>query len=89
MTKSEIEFAAEQTEKMTEMLRNGILVAHTYLYTDVVDYMIAHGATIPVLCKECIHRKERVCAHPCAGMWIGTELKDNDFCSYGERREGE
>ena len=42
-----------------------------------------------VRCKDCVHRKERVCYNPSAGMWVGVELKDSDFCSYGERREGE
>ena len=42
-----------------------------------------------VRCKNCVHRKEKVCFNPSAGMWVGVELKDSDFCSYGERREGE
>ena len=42
-----------------------------------------------VRCKDCVYRKRRVCAMPYAGMWVGVELKDSDFCSYGERREGE
>lgn len=42
-----------------------------------------------VRCKDCVHRKERVCCNPSAGMWVGVELKETDFCSYGERREGE
>ena len=37
-------------ERLTEILRNGILAAidddNRYLYTDVVDYMMAHGVTI-------------------------------------------
>lgn len=37
-------------ERLTEILRNGILAAmdddNKYLYTDVVDYMMAHGVTI-------------------------------------------
>ena len=91
MAKSEIEFAAEQAEKMTELLRNGILVAinedNTYLYSDVVDYMIAHGATIPVRCKDC----KRYSQSGLCNLYlnISPEMKPNDFCSYGERREGE
>lgn len=40
-----------------------------------------------VRCKDCKHRKEKICFNPCYGMWVGVELKDNDFCSYGERKE--
>jgi hypothetical protein len=39
-----------------------------------------------VRCKDCKHRKERTCYHPFAGMWVGCELKDSDFCSRGERK---
>lgn len=46
-----------------------------------------NGYAVPVVrCKDCVHRKERVCCNPSAGMWVGVELKDGDFCSYGERK---
>ena len=42
---------------------------------------------VPVVrCKDCKYRKKRVCANPTAGMWVGVELKENDYCSYGERK---
>ena len=47
-------------------------------YVDAMDSIVR--------CKNCVHRKEKVCANPYAGMWVGVELKDDDFCSYGERR---
>ena len=46
-----------------------------------------------VRCKDCKHRKEWLkegtfyCCNPDYGMASGVELEDNDFCSYGERRE--
>ena len=39
-----------------------------------------------VRCKDCKYRKKQVCANPSAGMWSGVELRENDCCSYGERR---
>jgi hypothetical protein len=48
-------------------------------YADAMDSIVR--------CKDCVHRKERVCAMPYAGMWVGVALKDNDFCSYGERKD--
>ena len=61
-----------------------------------VDDMVGELESAPtvdavevVRCKDCKHRKEKTCANPCYGMWVGVELKDDDFCSYGERREGE
>ena len=58
---------------------------------DVLDLLDgdAVDAVEVVRCKDCVHRKEKVCYNPSAGMWVGVELKDSDFCSYGERREGE
>lgn len=60
---------------------NGLVMAQAIVQKrDVVEV---------VPCKDCVHRKEKVCANPSAGMWVGVELKDSDFCSYGERRAGE
>ena len=44
-----------------------------------VDYMISKGATIPVRCKDCIHRV--------IGTWARcTGRRPDDFCSDGVRR---
>lgn len=48
-----------------------------------------------VRCKDCQHynEQEKRCDHPsqdceyCYDCWL--EMEPNDFCSYGERREGE
>ena len=39
-----------------------------------------------VFCAECKHRNgfNDQCEHSC---WYGTAMKDNDFCSYGERKD--
>ena len=64
------------------------------LYRRIVELEIGigktHGLEV-VRCKGCKHRAigDNVCIHP---NRIGDgyiEVKDNDFCSYGERREGE
>jgi hypothetical protein len=60
-------------------------------YLDIDCFTLARrimeaGWTKPVRCKDCDYRKRRVCAMPYAGMWVGVELKDSDFCSYGKRR---
>ena len=39
-----------------------------------------------VRCKDCHWRNRNCCMHPTDGMNV---TQDNDFCSYGERREGE
>lgn len=39
-----------------------------------------------VRCKDCKYRKKKVCGNPTAGMWVGVELRENDYCSYGERK---
>ena len=54
-----------------------------------IEGMLYREGVEVVLCKDCLHRKQQTCCNPCAGMWVGVELKDSDFCSYGERREGE
>ena len=44
-----------------------------------------------VRCKDCIHRVEqsKMCAHPKAIGWDAIEPEDDDFCSYGERKQNE
>ena len=64
------------------------------LYREIAKLEIEVGKTQGlevVRCKDCKHRAigDNVCIHP---NRIGDgyiEVKDNDFCSYGERREGE
>lgn len=42
-----------------------------------------------VRCKDCKHRVSlsKMCAHPKAIGWDAIEPEDDDFCSYGERKE--
>ena len=42
-----------------------------------------------VRCKDCKHfiKEEHGCDHH--GYYYHVHVKDDDFCSYGERREGE
>lgn len=42
-----------------------------------------------VHCKDCMHRIEgsKMCAHPKAIGWDAIEPDDDDFCSYGARKE--
>ena len=42
-----------------------------------------------VRCKDCKHRvnPSKMCAHPKAVGWDAIEPEDDDFCSYGERKE--
>ena len=44
------------------------------------------GITKVVRCKDCKCRKKKVCGNPSAGMWVGVELTESDYCSYGERK---
>jgi hypothetical protein len=45
-----------------------------------------------VRCKDCKHRDEAGCCTPpiiSAYGWDHLEPKDNDYCSYGERKDNE
>ena len=61
---------------------------------DVVTHYLDHALTIdavPVVrCTECKHRdpENHHCDHP-AGATNYFPRKDDDFCSYGERKDGE
>lgn len=55
-------------------------LARTLQASDVVEV---------VRCKDCVYRVEpsKMCAHPKAVGWDALEPDDDDFCSYGERKE--
>jgi hypothetical protein len=42
-----------------------------------------------VRCKDCRNRLEgtKMCSHPGAMGWDAIEVEDDDFCSYGERKD--
>ena len=54
--------------------------------SELADHLIANGVTIPVRCKEC----KSLCrnyAHMRKHCGLtGQLVDDDDFCSYGERR---
>lgn len=53
------------------------------LYMSIVDMETV------VRCKECKHYHNTQCFHPSYGddCAINTERAENDYCSYGERKE--
>ena len=60
---------------------------------DKVGNAPAVDAVEVVRCKDCKHREESPwfdgyrCGNPDEGMASGVVLRDNDFCSYGERKD--
>jgi hypothetical protein len=56
---------------------------------ECTDHLIACGVTIPVQCKDCKNRDDITgeCKHPKAVGWDVLIPEDDDFCSYGEKRE--
>ena len=55
----------------------------------LIDIASAVDAVEVVRCFQCLHRDEdsKICKHPKAIGWDAIEPEDDDFCSYGERRE--
>lgn len=52
---------------------------------DLHEWIVEHLDAVPVVrCKEC--KNKGLCAHH-NGRYIG-QFDDDDFCSYGERKEG-
>ena len=54
-------------------------------YADIVNAPTVDAVEV-VRCKDCHWRNRNYCMHPTDGMNV---TQDDDFCSYGERREGE
>ena len=64
-------------------------ICKSFVHRDSLKNAPTIDAVEVVRCKDCLHRKEQTCFNPSAGMWVGVELKDGDFCSYGERKDNE
>ena len=82
-------------EKQRDLVdRNAVLdQAYLYVMDGTLAKMIDERAVMKlpkvdavevVRCKDCGHYHDNICP-----MWCYTETKPDDFCSYGERREGE
>ncbi len=87
-------------EKLIEMLmRNyGSSVLHwdnenpgTIRMTSIIniaDFLIANGAVLPVRCWECSKRKTVECGmNHKSPYYFHSWEDDEDYCSYGERKE--
>ena len=55
---------------------------------ELADHLIANDVTIPVRCKGCKHFGGHGACHCHAADENGTPIfvREDDFCSYGERR---
>ena len=59
------------------------------------DHLIANNVVPVVRCKDCKYREKSrwhdgyQCGNPFDGMASGVELREDDFCSYGERKDNE
>ena len=82
-------------EKLVELVKQGY---NKYfnpnwaldLFELIADHLIANDVVPVVRCKDCKHCRlaswgERYCIRDKFVEW--GELKDDDFCSYGERKD--
>ena len=53
----------------------------------LADYLMRNGVVIPVRCKDCASGKGAT--HKVCPLYKQGLMRDNDFCSYGERKDNE
>ena len=63
---------------------NGVLYV-----LDMIDTQPTVEAVEVCRCKDCKHRHETLSGLKICSYHITMDAKDDQFCSYGERREGE
>ena len=62
----------------------------SYVFESFADHLIANGVTIPVRCKDCKYywMPQGFCTHDRHDyQTMSVPQKEDDFCSYGERKE--
>ena len=57
-----------------------------YVFNGMADHLIANGVTIPVRCKGCTRAENHGAQHEVYCNLICAYMGNDDFCSYGERR---
>lgn len=70
-----------------------------YSFAEIADYLLANGVAIPVSCEDCKYYKEgellapnKFCfrlKHPTENRQVGYNFCNDDYCSYGERKEND
>lgn len=73
-------------EKMIEVIRNFNSKIVPYYAEEIVDKLIANDVMSVVRCKDCNYWNNPYCNHSESTM---LDTQADNFCSYGERREGE
>lgn len=48
------------------------------------DHLLTNDVVPVIRCKDCYWRNRNCCMHPTDGMNV---VNDDDFCSYGERKD--
>lgn len=80
-------------EKLIELIEyaEGMVNNDIPTLEQIADYLIAHGVTIPVRCKDCKHRYfNEYMEEYCCEQWadgFDTVCTDEEFCSRGERKD--
>ena len=69
-----------------ELLCDGEVIVST---SRVADHLIANDVVPVVRCKDCKHYYYSAYAMRCVCDFDNKEWGKDDFCSYGERREGD
>ena len=81
-------------EKLIELIRKADKEDYDSLtmdahYAYMADYLLAHGVTVPIHCKECKHWADGVagCTDQVKCCKIGFYMVgENGYCVYGERK---
>lgn len=69
-------------ERIIKLIQSAVDGCATYWAGLIADALIAAGVTIPVRCKDC----KWYCGIGCIKPHHIRPMKNDDFCSYGERR---
>lgn len=87
-------FRAEERKKHFMGLISSILEAcpkadAAAVAVAVADYLLDSDVVPVVRCKDCKHREDGLCPMESVEQYPWFATKNDGFCSYGERREGE
>lgn len=78
-------------DRLVKILGNTFIKQHGISKVEsTADYLLANGATVPVRCKDCKYfTVDTFKQTMCNRTFTMFEMKPDDYCSYGERKDAE
>ena len=96
---SYIAYHEQKQEQADKFAKGGIITGKPGMLPEPEEFVVPHGQMLKIIglddivqvvrCKDCKYRHTFSSGHTICNRHFPYLAKDNDFCSYGERKDNE